>query len=133
MVDLATAFTTLKTIGAVLKKANDVELLAQLGDLQGALYETAEENRKLRDKIRDLEESARISAELTPEENVYWQGSSRAESAGPFCTRCWDADHKLVRIQWWHQRTWHSARCPACKTVVRAGAPIPPGTVDYRG
>src|SRR5262249_32481724 len=73
-----------------------------------------EENKSLKDQIRELKDRLSIKSTLIFNENSYWipvdDGTQRELIEGPFCTLCWDKDNKLVRKHLDKTERWY---CPA--------------------
>ena len=62
-------------------------------DLQSDALKIMEENSKLRERIKNLEETFKIKGTLIFENNHYYVGENKE---GPYCTICWDKDQNLV-------------------------------------
>lgn len=52
---------TVKDIAVLVQKADNVELLQRVLELQGQILELLEENHQLRTQVRELEETAEIA------------------------------------------------------------------------
>ena len=107
---LGAAVSLAKTVMEVAKKADNVDLIraiaelnlemanANLGmaDLTNQLAELKQENIQLKWKIRKLEESAKPERQLSiREDGFYYDGTGD----GPFCTGCFDKNDKVIRLQ----------------------------------
>ncbi len=80
-------------------KAEYLDLMARLQDAKEQAFEMQEELHDARRQIRALEEAARVRAIVSLDRGVYWTGDAReAGPDGPYCTRCFDVDGKLVRV-----------------------------------
>lgn len=109
----------LKDAASVLKEANKIEeykeildALEKMLEMQKRIADLEAENKSLHDKLETKDN-------LTYENNAYWLKKENGQTEGPFCSRCWDAEKKLVRI---HPRgTGH--HCPECKNFVQTGNP----------
>ena len=121
-ISMAAVGTALKAVVNVAKGVDKSELRAELQgaiiDLQERIFELhsdvgalIDENRGLKDEIASLNEAMAISSELTVRENAYFRGSSSGQEEGPFCTRCWDVDSRLVRL---HEYGRSGTICPNC-------------------
>lgn len=73
--------------------ANDLQLKGVLLDIQDAVYELQDENRELRLKVEELENNNILGSEIEFKSGAYYRNED-----GPFCTKCWDVDNKLVRL-----------------------------------
>jgi hypothetical protein len=129
MVDLGTAIATLKSVAAVVRESGKIDLTQQVIDLHQTLIALLADNAELVSKNRDLQEHmAEISAVLEAREafvfdrNAYWRSEGQTAD-GPFCSRCFDADSKAVRLT---QNTKAIGVCPNCKRSVRLDGPREP-------
>lgn len=100
----------------------DPDLRMKITDLYGQNIDLKEENHKLRTSLQEIKERSKINSELTHKDNHYFKGDD-----GPFCTKCWDADSKLIRLHnggTSNGQTYFS--CPNCKTSTHTGEYIQP-------
>jgi len=74
-------------------------------ELQGFLHELEQENEVLKERL-----GAKGSILLSDNGAYFFETSDGQEE--PFCSRCWDADCKLVRL---HIGDDGVATCPQCK------------------
>lgn len=97
---------TLKETVGLIQKVDNIDLYRRMVELQTEVYSVIEENRALKEKLATREK-------LTFRRNCYWIGDD-----GPFCSRCWDVDGKLVRL---HLKTALRLppECPSCNRVAR--------------
>jgi len=108
-------FDELKSIGKILQEAGKIEQYKQILEAQKELLEMEKriqdlekENRKLKEKLEIKE-----NLEYDNKNSVYWIKKEGMEKDGPFCSRCWDVDKKLVRL---HPTAIEgSLACPQCK------------------
>ena len=70
-----------------------------------------------------MKERLKIKEKLIPENNAYWLKGENDSKDGPFCTRCWDKDNKLIRLYSSPQRDLFG-RCPECDNIFQ----IKPGS-----
>lgn len=89
----------LKEAVTLVQRIDNIELYRKILDLQAEVLALVQENTELKQK-------ARITEELAFRNNSYWR-----EDKGPFCSRCWDADGKLVRLV---VRGPYHPQCPNC-------------------
>ena len=99
---------TLKDVATLVQKTDNIEVVRQVIELQGQVYDLVTENGALKAELQRARDAAKVRAELRFEKNRYWQGSE-----GPFCSRCWDVDQRLVRL---NEGTLKRPWCPACKS-----------------
>jgi hypothetical protein len=107
----------LKDVVATIQKIDNIELFRQILDLQNEVSQVLTENGELKAQVKRLTEEASFRRSLRFEFNAYWSGDSLESSDGPFCSKCWDADQKVVRLhvasdnpQW--------SRCPVCQKLL---------------
>lgn len=113
----------------IIELIKDPDLRMKITELYGQNIELKEENHKLRMSLQEAKDKSKINSELTHKDNHYFKGED-----GPYCTKCWDVDSKLVRL---HDggssngQTYFS--CPNCKTHTTTGKYIQPDTggVDW--
>lgn len=93
--------------------SKDPQLLTAVMEVQRELIAIQEENRALRQKVIDLENIDIISSELIYRGNCYYRNYD-----GPFCTKCFDDEGKLIRMS---VKGWYltiEAKCPKCNNEV---------------
>jgi regulator of replication initiation timing len=109
---------TVKDIGVLVQKLDNMDLVKRLVELQEQVYDVVTENRDLKEQNRTLQETLTTREQLTFRKNSYWNGQE-----GPFCSRCWDADGQLVRL---HTQQGFYPRCPKCDHVAADPDQPPP-------
>lgn len=92
------ALPTYKDIVELMKKGATVEAQEQIMALREAALEIQEENLLLKDRVCSLEEQLKQKAKLTFDRQVYWLVDGDNKD-GPYCQRCYDAEHILMRLQ----------------------------------
>lgn len=121
----------LKTIGSTLQKANKIEEYAQILEVQQQLLDMQKQIQDLESANRKLKEQIEIRDSLSIDRGAYWRLVGE-EKAGPYCTRCYDVDGKLVRLTVTDRgRYW--ATCPNCKSMAEDPAikdEFPENTTD---
>ena len=98
---------------STVKKLKDPQLMEQVVNLQTSVLELQERVRELEKENEKLKRRQAISGSLVVEHGVYFTEKSQKKD-GPFCTRCWDVESKLVRLIIM-QNNW--ATCPECKNT----------------
>jgi len=98
----------IKDVAELVQKADNIELLRKVLQLQQAALDEQEERRQLRQRIDDLEEHLRDKGRLTFHDNAYWD-----ESDGPFCSTCFDSKRTRIRL---HELSQGAYACRACNT-----------------
>jgi hypothetical protein len=111
-------YETIKDVVSIAQKADNIDLMRQLLQLQNDIMQLTEENRSLRERLD-------IRGKLTFRENSYWDGNE-----GPFCSRCADAEGKLIRLH--KPSSMHRPRCPSCGNVATDPNAAPPKPVAPR-
>lgn len=112
-------------ISKLLEIIRDPDLKIKINDLYGENIKLKEENYTLRKRLDELEERVNVKSRLVHEGNHYFltEGDKRQ---GPYCTKCWDSDNKLIRL---HKGGHHNGlqyfSCPNCKTSTNTGTYIP--------
>jgi hypothetical protein len=99
-----TILETAKSVAVLIQKTDNLELLKQALALQTQVHELVDENRLLKARLATRED-------IEFRENGYWRKDG---GGGPFCTPCWDAHDRLVRL---HLQVGYNPRCPSCNTV----------------
>jgi hypothetical protein len=94
---------TAREVVKIVRQIDNFELNKKLLDLQTELMALVDENTALKKRLE-------VSETLVFRANAYFRGDD-----GPFCSRCWDADTRLVRL---HKAADSYPQCPACKTTV---------------
>lgn len=102
---------TVRDIAVLVQKADNIELNQKILRLQAELGDLLDENRRLKDRVGELEAIQKIKEDLIFEDNLYWR---RAEDGrdGPYCTKCWDSNQDLIRLQALDPKGWF---CPSCE------------------
>jgi hypothetical protein len=103
----------IKDVVGTIQKIDNIELYRKILDLQAETITVVGENADLRAQLDTLREQLSIKQRLRFEHNAYWDGDSLESSEGPFCSKCWDSDRKLVRMHTCDNPQW--SQCPICK------------------
>jgi hypothetical protein len=77
------------------------EIYDYIIDSKDALVDAKDEIEMMKKELADLRETRSLGASLQHDGKVYWIPKG-GRWDGPFCSRCWDVDGKLVRLD--HQR-----------------------------
>ena len=85
-----------KDLFKVADTVNNIELYKKLSELQTAVYTLEEENRSLKERLRERDARQNIAGQMRARDNAYYREDGGSVD-GPFCMRCWDVDGKLVR------------------------------------
>ena len=95
------------------KEAGRVDLHAQLLEFSEKLREKEELIHKLEKEVRSLREASDLKAQVEPRNEMYYVRQDDRSEDGPFCTRCYDTEGKLIRLQ---VADYDQPMCPKCKT-----------------
>jgi regulator of replication initiation timing len=107
--------TDMQAIGKILQKAGNIELYEKLLTIQEKALETMEQNKNLREENSKLKEKLKIKDSLRFKENAYYTVDQEGNiKDGPFCSRCWDHNEKLICMHLSEKP--RSIWCPKCKT-----------------
>jgi len=87
-----------KDIAELIKKYNNVELNRKIIDLCDEIFELREDNLKLKEKIKALDEEKKINKKMVFESPFYWLKDGEKKD-GPYCQKCYDDNKKLIRLQ----------------------------------
>jgi len=105
-------FDELKSIGKIFQEAGKIEQYQQILKAQEELLEMQKKVQDLEKENTDLKEKLEIKENLVNENSAYWINRERKKD-GPFCSRCWDVDKKLVRLHPCGNPAYYL--CPNCK------------------
>jgi len=112
-------YDNVKDVASIIQKSDNVELYKKILDIQKESMDLSEENRKLKEKIRELEELIETKEALIYKDECYYMKSENEELDGPYCSRCWDKDKKLIRMHIDNSRLGKvDNKCPECKVAV---------------
>jgi hypothetical protein len=96
-----------KEATALARATKNTDLAEKLIDLYGNVVELTDTNQQLRaevhalkTEIAELKRRPEIAAKLRHDvmTNGYFKMLDDGEEEGPFCTVCWDADGRLIRL-----------------------------------
>jgi len=102
----------IKSAATLVHQIGNMDLYKKILEIQAQALDLMENNLRFKKENQALREELEISGKLVCEKDAYWS-STDDKKDGPFCTRCWDADRKLVRL---HKLTGNQAysKCPNC-------------------
>lgn len=106
-------FDVLKTAAKVAQEAGKIELYGQILEVYEKLLEQQKKIDELERENKTLSEKLEIKENLVYENNAYWM-IRNGQKEGPFCTVCWDADKRAVRLHPDGNPAYY--RCQKCKT-----------------
>lgn len=102
----------IKSAATLVHQIGNMDLYKKILEIQAQAMDLMENNLRFQKENQMLKEKLEISGKLVCEKDVYWFPMD-GKKDGPFCTRCWDADKKLVRL---HKLTGNPvySKCPNC-------------------
>jgi hypothetical protein len=104
----------LNTIKDALKIAGKIDLYPQILEMQEKLLEQQGKISELKDENEKIKKDLQIKNSLFIENDAYWIEKESGKD-GPFCTRCYDVNKNLVRMQLSHSSSSFHL-CPECKS-----------------
>lgn len=112
-------YDAIKDAVSIAQKADNIELYRLLIDVQKESLDLLEENRQLKERIKELEDNSKIGESLIFQDYHYYKIEDK-DFKEPYCSNCWDSNKKLIRV---HVNIWVSGkgianRCPNCKTHI---------------
>ncbi len=108
-------FEELKSIGKVFQEAGKIELYQQILDIQGKLLEMQKRIFDLEIENTDLQSVIKQKKKLVHIAEVYYSEDEDGRR-GPYCTKCYDADGKMINMTEWGVG---KKRCPNCEKSYR--------------
>jgi hypothetical protein len=117
-------------LAALAKEVNRLDLYQKAVDLQSQITSLAGQNFELsmslteaRKHVAELEDAFKIKGQIEFQHGVYYLTKDDGKKDGPFCTRCWDADRLLIRVDR-NDKNYHCRQCDP-NMVVKAPLPQP--------
>jgi hypothetical protein len=105
---------TAKEVYELAKKGMTIEFQEKVMELREQALELQEENLQLRTRLRELEVKVEVKDSLVFRESMYFRVKDGKED-GPFCSKCYDDDGKVVRLHALHDRDIRDTHhCPVC-------------------
>jgi len=92
------------------------ELVATIIDCKFYVAEVEAFVRDRERRISELEQALQIKGHLIRFEDAYYETDSDGQRAGsPYCSRCWEADHRAIHLS--RAPLVQSWLCPQCKST----------------
>lgn len=129
---LATALTSLKTMIDGAKIALDISKKFSALEYKQMINQMFDQMMDLKMKLVDAEEQIGAKESTVYLNGVYWKRGEEHQG-DPYCPKCLDADHQLIRMQ--STMNWQISdfvafawRCHNCSlTIDKPDQPTPPG------
>ena len=102
-----------KIITETVMKLGSIEAQQKLISIQTEIITLQQENNELRKELGDIKAINDIREHLSFENNMYWVNTG-SKKEGPYCSKCWDENKKLVRL---HTQDV-DFDCPVCHTFI---------------
>ena len=102
----------LKDAASILKEAGKIEQYRQILEVQEKLLDMQKRIIDLETENKELKQKLKTQESLVFENNAYWIKDGNTKD-GPFCSCCWDDDHKTIRMQPCGNPAFSD--CPKCK------------------
>ena len=106
---------TVKDVISVVQKADNIDLYKKLLDVYKECMDLDDENRMLKERIKELEEEKMTNDKLELKGHCYYIKKEDEQKDGPFCTTCWDKDRKLIRMHIINVESSDYASCHVCR------------------
>lgn len=107
----------IKSVTKTIQQIDNIELYQKILGLQADIMGLIEENNLLKNENNSLKEKLRVKGSLKFEQNRYWIENSDGTKDGPFCSKCWDVDNKLVRLTFYGHSEY--LECANCKRYIK--------------
>lgn len=110
------ALDLVKEVSDLAEQFKNVELKEKLVNLKNELVDLKEEMVDLKEENRNLKEIKSKNVVYNENLTECYEILESGEKVGPYCTRCWQVDHRLVSLYPMDNGSskWHS--CPNCET-----------------
>lgn len=108
-------FDDLKSAAKVLQEAGKIEQYKQILEAQEKLLEMQKKIADFEEENRSLKERLKTKEKLTYENDAYWS-NGKGQKIGPFCSKCWEDEGKLLRMH--YQKNSYRYTCPKCHTLI---------------
>lgn len=111
----------LKAAANLAHDVKNIPLYEKLMGLMTQVYEVHDENRTLREQVRELRKQLELRDSLRFEDNFYWLDKD-GKQYGPYCPSCYDGECAIRRMM---AMTGNIYGCSACGLLLwDSGAPV---------
>ncbi len=84
----------MKELADLIKKAGDIELYRKIVEAEGEIMGLTQENRRLGEKVLELERTLALQKRMEFKELFYFQDGDKT----PHCPNCWEASKLAVHV-----------------------------------
>lgn len=109
-------------LNAILKIINtikDSDLKIKISALVDENLALKNENFELKKKFDRMSEMKKLESELIFKDNLYYRKKEDGAEDGPFCSKCWDDEKKMIRMVRKGGTNQHFYNeCPKCKNLI---------------
>jgi hypothetical protein len=99
---------TMKDVLVLVQKTDNIDLVKQILSLQVQVSEMQDENRRLRERVKELEAAAIFAKTMRFEQPFYFAADDKV----PHCAQCWESDRRAIHLKSdWKDRRWECYRC----------------------
>jgi len=100
------------------QRADNVELLKQILDMQKAMQEMQQENYDLKKSNEELKALWDVAKRIdySKGRGAVFVIDDDGSRQGPYCTHCWEVNKKTISM---HRRSASYYECPHCKAGVK--------------
>lgn len=101
---------TVKDVAKLVQRADNIELYGKILELQSQIMGLLEENRDLKEQLRELRDNSDFRTSLVFEGNCYVRDTEAGREH--YCSKCLDAEGKAIRLQRLDRGLLY---CPSCQ------------------
>lgn len=107
------AVDTVKDLAKLVQQLDNIEIVQKVLTLQSDMMELQDHVQALKEENRQLKKQLQQKDELDFKNNMYWRTIGDTQE-GPFCTKCFDSEGKIIRL---HGDDDRGYKCPECKIL----------------
>jgi hypothetical protein len=100
----------MKDIAELVKKAGDIDLYRKIVESEGQVVDLTRENRRLEEKVQQLEKTLALRGKMTFKEPFWYQEGDET----PLCSACHETKDKSVHLKRVSENRWD---CPSCNQM----------------
>ena len=103
-------YDAFKDVLSVAQKSDNIDIYRKVLDLSAQAQELQNENNQLRAENEELKRIKNLEERIIRHEDTYITLSDD-ESNTMYCSRCWDAERKLVQVRCSENGYFHCVNC----------------------